>query len=135
MANETVLKVKAEPSTSWMALENMRLGYERLLIVWVQTAMSLISFGFTIYKFFQYLHDAEGERVERLLAPRAFGVFMIGTGLFLLLAATFQHRLCINKLRVQHPEMPVSLFSLAHILAASIATFGIIALIAAIIRQ
>ncbi len=36
-----------------LAIARTRLSYERTLMAWVRTAISLISFGFTIYKFFQ----------------------------------------------------------------------------------
>ena len=36
-----------------LAVDRTRLAYERTLMAWVRTATSLISFGFTIYKFFQ----------------------------------------------------------------------------------
>jgi uncharacterized membrane protein YidH (DUF202 family) len=36
-----------------LAVERTRLAYERTLMAWVRTVASLISFGFTIYKFFE----------------------------------------------------------------------------------
>ena len=36
-----------------LALERTRLAAERSLMAWVRTALSMISFGFTIYKFMQ----------------------------------------------------------------------------------
>ncbi len=46
----------ADERTS-LALDRTRLAHERTLMAWVRTAVSLISFGFTIYKFFQGMHD------------------------------------------------------------------------------
>ena len=43
------------PDATKLAVERTRLAYERTLMAWVRTSTSLISFGFTIYKFFQYL--------------------------------------------------------------------------------
>ena len=37
-----------------LAVDRTRLAYERTLMAWVRTATSLISFGFTIYKFFEF---------------------------------------------------------------------------------
>ncbi len=37
-----------------LALDRTALAHERTLMAWVQTAVSLISFGFTIYKFFHF---------------------------------------------------------------------------------
>ncbi len=36
-----------------LAIDRTRLAYERTMMAWVRTATSLISFGFTIYKFFE----------------------------------------------------------------------------------
>ena len=43
---------EALPLNNQLALDRTRLAYERTLMAWVRTATSLISFGFTIYKFF-----------------------------------------------------------------------------------
>jgi putative membrane protein len=40
------------PDATKLAVERTRLAYERTLMAWVRTATSLISFGFTLFKFF-----------------------------------------------------------------------------------
>ena len=42
-----------------LAVERTRLANERTLMAWIRTATSLIAFGFTIFKFFQYLATQE----------------------------------------------------------------------------
>lgn len=61
-------------------------------MAWVRTATSLISFGFTIYKFFQYLQEQQGPLRERAFGPRQYATLMIVIGLLALVFATFQHR-------------------------------------------
>ena len=41
-----------------LALRRTFMAYERTLMAWIRTATSLISFGFTIYKFFEYLVES-----------------------------------------------------------------------------
>src|SRR3989337_955177 len=41
-------------TTTKLAYERTNLAHERTLMSWVRTATSLITFGFTIYKFFQF---------------------------------------------------------------------------------
>src|SRR6185295_20233331 len=54
-----------------LAVERTRLAHERTLIAWVRTALSMISFGFTVYKFFQLeLEKLQSHPPERLLSPR-----------------------------------------------------------------
>jgi putative membrane protein len=132
MANETMEKARTEPGASWTALENTRLAYERTLMAWIRTAVSLISFGFTIYKFFQYFQESRGEQVKRLITPRALGMFMISAGLFALVAATLEHWRSRKRLQERYTGMQVSL---AFVLATLISALGILALIAAFFRQ
>src|SRR5215510_7314039 len=82
----------ADERTS-LALDRTRLAHERTLMAWVRTAVSLISFGFTIYKFFQYLRESELIiPPHRLLSPREFALVMIGLGLGTLVLASFEYR-------------------------------------------
>ncbi|MBZ5537803.1 MAG: DUF202 domain-containing protein [Acidobacteriia bacterium] len=132
MANETMEKARTGPAASWTALEGTRLAYERTLMAWVRTAVSLISFGFTIYKFFQYMQERGGAQVGHIITPRGLGMFMIGTGLFTLLAATLEHWRSRKRLHQQLTGMQVSL---AAALAVLISSLGILALIAALFKQ
>jgi putative membrane protein len=102
-------------------------------MAWVRTATSLISFGFTIYKFFQYLREkGEASPEQYLIGPREFALAMICIGLFALLIATLQHRRDMRALREEHPGVP---YSLATVLAALISGLGILALISVILRH
>ena len=44
-----------KPDATKLALERTFLAYERTLMAWTRTSVSLISFGFTLFKFFQYM--------------------------------------------------------------------------------
>lgn len=120
------------PSSTQLAVDRTRLAHERTLLAWVRTATSLISFGFTIYKFFQYLQEKGEAREGRILGPREFALVMIGIGLTALFLATVQHRRDVRRMRAVYPEVP---YSLATVLAALISILGIVALIAVIFRQ
>jgi hypothetical protein len=44
----------------------------RTLIAWIRTAVSLVTFGLTIYKAFQYLREhGFGSEADSILGPRA----------------------------------------------------------------
>jgi putative membrane protein len=119
-------------SSNQLAVDRTRLAHERTLLAWVRTATSLISFGFTIYKFFQYLQEKGQAREGRILGPREFALVLIGTGLIALLLATVQHRLEIKRMRALYPEVP---YSLATLLAGLMSILGIIAFVAIVLRQ
>src|SRR4051794_10744475 len=53
-AEKYVSTTTAKPDAAELAVDRTWLGYERTLMAWVRTAASLISFGFSIYKFFQF---------------------------------------------------------------------------------
>jgi putative membrane protein len=133
MANEGTDKGKQDSLSTQLALDRTRLAHDRTLMAWVRTATSLISFGFTIYKFFQYLHEkGEASADRHLIGPREFALTMICIGLFALLIATLQHRRDMKALREEHPGVP---YSLATVLAALISGLGILALVAVIFRH
>jgi putative membrane protein len=72
------------------------------LIAWIRTATSLITFGFTIYKFFQIELARGGSRSDRLIGPTQFALFMILIGLVSLLLATLEHRRDMNALDAEY---------------------------------
>ena len=101
-------------------------------MAWVRTSTSLISFGFTIYKFFQYLQEKNTAPHDHLLGPRQYALLMISIGIVALIFATAQHRRDMKTLRATYPEVP---FSLATVLAGLMSLLGVLALLAVIFRQ
>ena len=90
--------VLAEERTD-LALHRTIIAQERTLMAWIRTAISMIGFGFTIYKFFQYLPEeiAKGN-IPRPQTPRNLGLTLIGLGTLALVAAAWQHRDFLNKI-------------------------------------
>lgn len=102
-------------------------------MAWVRTAASLISFGFTIYKFFQGMRESgQLKGPTHLLGYRTFALLMISTGLVALILATIQHRQDTNKLKTQYQ---IKQRSVAIWVAGLIAILGSLGLIAVIFRQ
>jgi putative membrane protein len=100
-------------------------------MAWTRTATSLISFGFTIYKFFQYLRDEQQLANPGAIGPRGFGLLMICIGLTALAFATVEHRRNMNGLRTSYGPAP---YSLAAIVAGLIATLGVAGMLAVLFR-
>jgi inner membrane protein YidH len=125
--------LKSPSVSTRLAVDRTRLAHERTLMAWVRTATSLISFGFTIYKFFQYLREQGGDEHDRqLFNPRRYALLMIGIGLVSLVLATLQHRRNMKTLREHYANLP---YSEALLLAALISIAGIMAFIAVVFRQ
>lgn len=115
-----------------LALERTRLAFERTQLAWVRTATGLITFGFSLHKFFQYQQAAGVKPPHRLLGAHEFAILMIATGLIALLLSTTDHTLNIRRLRRQYGLMPRSL---AGALAALISLLGIFGLLEAVFQH
>jgi putative membrane protein len=98
-------------------------------MAWVRTGTSMISFGFTIYKFFQFETKDLSPPRKVLLSPRDFALAMVSIGLVSLLMATIQHRIQVREIRAFLTPAPRSL---AEIVAAIVSGFGLLVLLAAI---
>ncbi len=116
-------------STNDLAFERTILAENRTLMAWIRTAISLISFGFTIYKFFE---QTTTHHLHRFLSPRKVGMIMIALGLFALSWGLVEHNLTIKKLRKSYPGLTPSR---SRYLAVLILLFGITLLIFAYLRQ
>jgi len=63
----------------------------RSLLAWVRTSLSLIGFGFTLFKYLQYLYQEGATQLMRPQTPRNIGIFLIITGTIPLLLAIIQY--------------------------------------------
>jgi putative membrane protein len=121
------------PDATQLAVDRTRLAHERTLMAWIRTSVSLISFGFTIYKFFQYLRESEhASPMANALNPRRFGMSMITLGLLMLVVATVQHRRDLKMLEVRYGKGPRSLATVVAILVGGL---GMLALVGVFLRQ
>jgi len=91
----------------------------------------MISFGFGIYKFFDYFRSDRPIN-PGLITPRRFAIFLIAMGLLVLIGAAAQHWSDLRLLRKAGGRVPVSL---AGVVAALMSILGLIALVSAILRQ
>jgi putative membrane protein len=89
-----------------LAVERTRLAQERTTMAWVRTAASLISFGFTIYKFFQI--EQKGLETGGLIGSRGFAIIMICTGVAALVLAAVQHYKNLRAMKKDYGTLPRS---------------------------
>lgn len=131
MAEQISERTPSLDDANTLAFETMRASYERIMMSWISTATSLITFGFSIYKFFQIEAPAAGQQ-NRLIGPREFAFALVSIGLFSLLLATVENRQSIQMLAARYGAKRRSL---AGVVAALISILGIFALIAMIFSQ
>ena len=116
------------PDSTHLALDRTWLAHERTLMAWVRTATSMISFGFTIYKFFQF-ESGRGAPVARgIVTPRDFALMMVSIGLVALVMATNAHRKEVRGLA----DHLGGRRSRAQVVAVLVSVFGLIVLFSAI---
>ena len=117
-----------------LGYERTRLAADRTLMAWIRTSVSMISFGFTIFKFYQYLLESNVLAVEvPHNAPRNFGVTLVILGMFLLVLAIVEHLLFQRSLSKEtNQKFPVSTALIASLL---ITIIGILVLINLLFRM
>lgn len=82
-----------------LATQRTKMAADRSLMAWIRTALSMIGFGFSIFKFFQYLpEEVAAGNIPRPNAPRNLGLTLIALGTLALAAATWQHLHLLNTL-------------------------------------
>ena len=117
-----------------LAIERTRLAADRTLMGWIRTSLSMISFGFTIYKFLESLpliEGAGGIGIWRQHSPRTVGLTLIAIGVFALTIACAQHWNYSKKLRPDQPNKP---WDLSLIVAILIGALGLAIFISIILH-
>ena len=82
-----------------LAMDRTRLAAERSLMAWVRTSLSMIAFGFTLFKFLEAMHAQSPVPVARPDAPRNVGLLLVGIGTFAVVVATIQYWKYAGKMR------------------------------------
>jgi putative membrane protein len=77
------------------------MAMDRSLMAWIRTSLSMISFGFTIYKVLQGLQES-GEVLAHGYSPRTVGLFLTGLGTVAMVAGTVEYFERLKLLREYH---------------------------------
>ena len=120
----------AEERTS-LAIMRTVAAADRTLMAWVRTSISMIGFGFTIYKFLQYLREGERAVPARVDAPRNFGLALIALGTLALVAAIWEHS---DFLKCAGATQGRRMWSLSVIVAVLVIVIGVVAFIGVLLR-
>lgn len=115
-----------------LAIDRTQLAHERTLMAWVRTATSLITFGFTLYKFFEFEAGKSVVATNPLISPRHFAMVMIATGLVALLLSAADHRRSLKRLTDEYGVVFPRSFSL--VVAAIVSLLGLLGFAAALFR-
>jgi len=132
MLNQAEKRAPTSDITVRLALERTSASYDRTLMSWIRTAISLITFGFAIYKFFQIELQRGGGQDGRAIGPREFSLIMVGAGLLAMSLGIVDHWLNMRALRTRDPTLPGSR---TFVFATMIFALGMLALLAVIFRE
>jgi putative membrane protein len=120
-------------TTTDLAVQRTVIAAERTLMAWIRTAISMIGFGFTIDKFFQYLpSDVDKGHIRHPNAARNLGLTLVALGTLALAAAALQHRHLLK-----HIGAPGGwrLRSIAFVVAIGVVLIGLLAFYGIWLRQ
>ena len=125
--NETPPKL-----TDVLATERTRMAADRTLMGWTRTALSMIGFGFTIFKFLESIQSKEvASQAMMFHSPRTAGLTLICIGVFSLVIACIQHWKYVKKLKSDQPYRP---WDLGLVIAAMIGLLGLAMIVGIIFR-
>ena len=75
-----------------LAIERTVMAANRNQMAWVRTSLSLISFGFTIYKFLQVeIARAEHLKIIQVQGPKRIGLVLISIGTMAMILGTLEY--------------------------------------------
>jgi putative membrane protein len=124
--------VLAEERTN-LAIQRTVMASERSLMAWIRTALSMIGFGFSIYKFFQYLPgEIATGNIQRPQAPRNLGLTLIALGTLALVASAWQHRRFLNEIGASQAR---HIWSISFVVAVLVILIGVITFYGVLLRH
>lgn len=124
--------ILAEQRTD-LAVRRTIIASERTLTAWIRTSISMIGFGFSIFKFFQYLpEDIAAGNIKQPHAPRNLGLTLIALGTLALAAAAWQHRSFLNEMGASEKK---HIWSLSFVIAIFVVLIGVIAFYGVLLKK
>jgi putative membrane protein len=103
-----------------MAATRTLMAADRTLMAWIRTALSLLSFGFTIYKILGAVQDA-GRTLPNEHTPRNAGLFLAAMGTLAMVMGTIEYLQTRKALR---SAMSISLLRPSFVMAVIMSVSG-----------
>ncbi len=102
-------------------------------MAWIRTAISMIGFGFSIFKFFQYLpEEIAAGNIRRPQTPRNLGLTLITLGTLALAAAAWQH---LQFLKLIEASNTRHVWSISFVVAIAVVLIGLITFYGVLLRH
>lgn len=81
-----------------LAVDRTLMAADRTLMAWIRTALSMNSFGFTIYKILD-AYQASGAHLPQGHTPRNIGLFLTGLGTLAMVMGAIEYWQTLRELR------------------------------------
>jgi putative membrane protein len=115
-----------------LARQRTLMAADRTLMAWIRTTLSMISFGFTIYKFLQAVHESTDKTgIREPSGARNLGLTLISLGVVSLAIACLQYWQTARQLNVGPVKRR---FNLSLGVAGFVALVGVVALMNVLFR-
>lgn len=120
--------------STMLAVSRTVMAADRSLMAWVRTGLSMISFGFTIYKFLEYAREqakASGKDLSGASSPELVGIFMVGMGVISLVFGIIEN---IQNVKLLTRQYNFRRTRYAIFIALILSIFGLFLLLTILIR-
>jgi putative membrane protein len=97
------ISVELSSRRTGMSFQRTRMSADRTLMSVIRTSLSLIGFGFTIFQFFQKMHEANV--LKSTAAPRHFGEVLVYLGIAMLILGIGYHIAFMLGLRAEREQL------------------------------
>lgn len=110
-----------------IAFDRDRFAADRTILAWIRTSLSLIGFGFSIFKFFQLFKELQLTAAPLPTGTKNFGIALVALGVIFLVIATVEYIAFIKRLckKTQEPFV----FSASLLASFLLSIVGLIALV------
>lgn len=107
-------------SRTVLAVSRTLMAADRSLMAWIRTGLSMITFGFTLYRVLESFH-AEGAALNH--SPRTIGLFLIGLGVGSIQMGTYEYWVTLRGLRSYEP---VRMWRASLVMATIMSAMGVV---------
>ena len=123
-------RTKIADSRTGLAFERSSMASDRTLMAVMRTSVSLIGFGFTLYKFFEYMREQPDFDKLSTFGPRNLGLAMVLLGAVMLILSTWQHVVYVRKLSTLSGHgFPISASMVGSIIMMLVGFFAVISIL------
>jgi putative membrane protein len=98
---------------------------DRTLMAWVRTALSLLTFGFTIYKVLQAFEE-EGRALPERATPSSVGLFLSAMGIFAMVMGIIEY---LHTRKALQPTQEIPLARPSLVMALLMAVVGVLLIV------